>query len=85
MIEVSQSKLRDNLAQIVRAAMRGEPVMVKRRGKEVVVILPAADWHILQALETKLDLEYLKEHKAELDDERSAILSRAKAPTESSK
>jgi prevent-host-death family protein len=65
MIEVSQSELRDNLARVLRAARRGDPVIVKRRGKPVVAIVPISDWELLNALEDRLDAQVIESRKNE--------------------
>ena len=52
MAEISVSEARDSLSEIVnRVAYQGERVVLHRHGKTVAVLVSAADWDRLAALD----------------------------------
>jgi prevent-host-death family protein len=54
MADLSISEARDTLAEIVnRVAYQGERVVLRRHGKPVAALVPAADLERLSALETR--------------------------------
>lgn len=55
---LSTVEARNQFAAVInRAAYGRERVILMRRGKEIVAVVPIEDVHLLQALEDKLDLE----------------------------
>ena len=58
MTRLGVSKARQEFADLVnRVAYGGERVVVHRRGKDLVAVIPAADLAALEALEDRLDAE----------------------------
>jgi prevent-host-death family protein len=52
---------RDDLAEVVnRVTYRGERVVLTRRGKHVVAVVPIADLELLERLEDAADLEEVR-------------------------
>ena len=57
-MSVSTREARENFSDVVnRAAYGKERVILARRGKPVVAVVPMADIELLEALDDKLDLE----------------------------
>jgi prevent-host-death family protein len=57
-MSVSTREARENFSDVVnRAAYGKERVILTRRGKPVVAVVPMADMELLEALEDKIDLE----------------------------
>ena len=57
-MSVSTREARENFSDVVnRAAYGKERVILTRRGKPVVAVVPMADIELLEALDDKLDLE----------------------------
>ena len=60
--KVSTAKARDQFSEVInRAAYGKERVVLTRRGKELVAIVPIEDAKFLQALEDRADLEDARE------------------------
>jgi prevent-host-death family protein len=69
MTRINASEVREDFAEVLnRVAYRGERIVVHRRGKDVVALVPVDDVALLQALEDRIDL-----------DEARKALSEAKA------
>lgn len=58
MTKVSTGKARDKLSDLInRAAYGKERVILTRRGKDLVAVVPIEDLEILEKLEDRLDVE----------------------------
>jgi prevent-host-death family protein len=56
------SRVRDQLADLGnRVALRGERVMVERRGKNLFALVPVEDVELLERLEDAMDLQTIRE------------------------
>ena len=61
MTTVSISQAREQLADLGnRVALRGERVVVERRGKDLFALVPVADLELLERLEDAMDLEAIR-------------------------
>src|SRR6266545_3572043 len=59
--QVAITDARDDLAEVVnRVTYRGERVVLTRRGKRVVAVVPLADLELLERLEDAADLEEVR-------------------------
>ena len=59
--QVAITDARDDLAEVVnRVTYRGERVVLTRRGKRVVAVVPIADLELLERLEDAADLEEVR-------------------------
>jgi prevent-host-death family protein len=57
MTEVSSAALREKLAELVNRVHFGhERVVVTRRGKKLVALVPADDLDLIEALEDRIDV-----------------------------
>ncbi len=57
MTEVSSAELREQLAELVnRVHYSRERVVVTRRGKKLVAMVPADDLELLEAIEDRIDI-----------------------------
>ena len=66
MITLPISTARDNLADLGnRVALRGERIMIERRGKNLFAFVPVEDLELLERLEDKMDLEIIRERMNE--------------------
>ena len=66
MTRINASEVREDFAEILnRVAYRGERIVVHRRGKDVVALVPVDDVALLQALEDRIDLEEARKALAE--------------------
>jgi prevent-host-death family protein len=66
MAEVSTVEARAQFSEIInRAAFGKERMILTRRGKEIVAVVPIEDVRLLQALEDKIDLEEARAALAE--------------------
>ena len=60
------SEAREQLADLGnRAALRGERIIVERRGKHLFAIVPVEDLELLERLEDEMDLELIRQRMAE--------------------
>ena len=60
------SKAREHLADIAnRIALRGERVLIERRGKNLFALVPVKDLELLEHLEDKMDLDVVRERLEE--------------------
>ncbi len=58
MEQVPITDARDDLAEVVnRVSYRGERIVLTRRGKRLVALVPIADLELLERLENAADLE----------------------------
>lgn len=65
---LSVSEARDKLAEVIgQVQYGGERVTISRRGKPVAVVVSVADAAWLEAMEDKIDLELVREAKAEME------------------
>jgi prevent-host-death family protein len=70
MESMSTVQARSQFAELVnRAAYGRERIILTRRGKQVVAIVPIDDLRFLEEVEDRLDLERAKAALAEADDE----------------
>ena len=66
MTRINASEVREDFAEILnRVAYRGERIVVHRRGKDVVALVPVDDVALLQALEDRIDLDEARKALAE--------------------
>ena len=66
MTTVPISEARDHLADLGnRVALRGERVVVERRGKGLFALVPVEDVELLERLEDEMDLEAIRAAKDE--------------------
>ena len=60
------SEARDHLADLAnRVSLRGERLVVRRRGKNLFALVPVEDVELLERLEDKLDLDAIRAAKDE--------------------
>ena len=58
MVHIPASKVRQNFSDILnRVAYRGERIVLRRRGKDLVAVVPLQDLEFMDELEERLDLE----------------------------
>jgi prevent-host-death family protein len=63
------TEIRDNLSEAIsRVAYKGERILVRRSGKDVVAIVSVEDLAALEALEDRLDVEAADAALAESDE-----------------
>ena len=61
MTSIPISEAREHLADLGnRVALRGERVIVERRGKELFALVPVEDLELLERLEDKVDLDAIR-------------------------
>jgi prevent-host-death family protein len=66
MTTIPISEAREHLADLGnRVALRGERVVVERRGKNLFALVPMEDVELLERLEDKLDLDAIRAAKNE--------------------
>jgi len=69
MTRLTASKARANFADTInRVAYRGERIVLYRRGKGLVAVVPLSDLAALEKLEDRLDIEAAKRALAESDE-----------------
>ena len=69
MKRLTASEARGNFSDTInRVAYRGERVVLHRRGKDLVAVVPLSDLAALEKLEDQLDLEAAKRALAESDE-----------------
>ncbi len=69
------SEAREHLADLGnRVALRGERVLVERRGKNLFAIVSVEDLELLERLEDEMDLETIRERMGEPSEPLSKIL-----------
>ncbi len=58
MTRLSTAKARQQFSEIVnRVTYRGERIVLERRGKDVIALVPMEDLQLLEELEDRMDLE----------------------------
>jgi len=66
MESLSISQARDNLAELGnRVSLRGERVIVERRGKGLFALVPVDDVELLERLEDEIDLDAVRQRMGE--------------------
>jgi prevent-host-death family protein len=66
MTTIPISEAREHLADMGnRVALRGERVIVERRGKNLFALVPVEDVELLERLEDEMDLEAIRAAKKE--------------------
>jgi prevent-host-death family protein len=66
---ITISKAREDFAETLnRVAYRGERIILHRREKDVVAIIPIEDLELLEELEDRLDVKAAREALAESDE-----------------
>lgn len=69
MKRLTASEARDNFAETInQVAYRGERIIIHRRGKALVAVVPVSDLQALEKLEDQLDVEAAKRALAESDE-----------------
>ena len=62
MTSLTVTEARENFAEVVnRVFSKGERVVIRRHGKDVVVLIPVDDLALLEKLEDYLDVEAARE------------------------
>ncbi len=66
MTSITIGEAREHLADLGnRASLRGERVVVTRRGKRLFALVPVEDMDLLERLEDKMDLEAIEASRNE--------------------
>ena len=66
MESLSISRARDNLSELGnRVSLRGERLIVERRGKDLFALVPVEDVELLERLEDKIDLDAVRQRMNE--------------------
>ncbi len=66
MIEIGVADIRANLAEVInRVAYGGERIVLQRRGKQVLAVVPMADLELLNSLEDQGDVKAAKKARKE--------------------
>jgi antitoxin Phd len=66
MTSIPISEARERLADLGnRVALRGERLIVERRGKDLFALVPLEDVELLERLEDQIDLEAIRASKGE--------------------
>ena len=66
MESLSISQARGNLAELGnRVSLRGERVIVERRGKDLFALVPVEDVELLERLEDEIDLDAVRQRMSE--------------------
>ncbi|MBI5576434.1 MAG: type II toxin-antitoxin system prevent-host-death family antitoxin [Deltaproteobacteria bacterium] len=61
MTRMSASKVRDEFSDALnRVAYKGERIVLRRRGKDVAVLVPVEDLELLEEIEDRIDIEAAK-------------------------
>lgn len=61
MPRMSASKARDEFSDALnRVAYKGERIVLRRRGKDVAVLVPVEDLKLLEEIEDRIDVEEAK-------------------------
>jgi prevent-host-death family protein len=69
MTEIPAAEARNDFADVINRASYGkERIVLTRRGKKVVAIIPFEDLELLEAIEDKIDVEAAKAALAESDE-----------------
>jgi len=77
---VSTAEARNQFSEIInRAAYGKERVLLTRRGKAIVAMVPVEDVELLEALEDRLDIEEAREALAEAKEKGTVSWEKIKA------
>lgn len=69
MTKISTAEARNDFADVINRASYGkERIVLTRRGKKLVAIVPVEDLELLEELEDRMDVEAAKAALAESDD-----------------
>ena len=69
MTRLTASKAREHFADTVnRVVYRGERIVLHRRGKDLVAMVPISDLATLERIEDKLDIDAARKALAESDE-----------------
>ena len=69
MSTLNVTQIRDNLCEAInRVAYKGERIIVRRSGKDVVAMIPIQDLVLLEELEDRIDVEEAEKALAESDE-----------------
>lgn len=61
MTRMSASKARDDFSDALnRVAYKGERIVLRRRGKDIAVLVPVEDLTLLEEIEDRIDVEEAK-------------------------
>lgn len=72
MSTVTTVKARESFSELInRSAYGKERIVLTRRGKEVAAVVPVEDLKLLEELETRLDLESIKQTLADPENKES--------------
>ncbi len=72
MTTLSTVKARENFSDLVnRSAYGKERVVLTRRGKGVVAVVPIEDLNLLEAIEDRLDLDDIAKALADLENKKA--------------
>ncbi len=75
MTTVPISEAREHLAELAnRVALRGERILVERRGKNLFALVSVEDLELLERMEDEMDLETIRERMAEPSEPLSKVL-----------
>ena len=79
MTRLHSSKVRGDFSDTInRVAYRGERIVLQRRGKPVVAIVPIRDLEFLQELEDRIDLESAREALRQVRGKRTVPWAKVK-------
>ena len=66
MTKLPISEARDNLADLAnRVSLRGERIVIERRGKNLFALVPVEDAELLERMEDELDVEAIRKRLRE--------------------
>lgn len=66
MTKLPISEARDHLADLGnRVSLRGERIVIERRGKNLFALVPVEDAELLERMEDKLDVEAIRKRLSE--------------------
>ncbi|MGA2060399.1 MAG: type II toxin-antitoxin system Phd/YefM family antitoxin [Thermoguttaceae bacterium] len=58
MLEIGVAEIRSNLAEVInRVAYGGERIILQRRGKQVLAMMPMEDLELITSMEDKADVK----------------------------
>lgn len=72
MSTVTTVKARESFSEVInRSAYGKERIVLTRRGKKVAAVVPVEDLNLLEALETRLDLEDIEHALADPENKKN--------------
>ena len=76
---VTTVKARESFSEVInRSAYGKERIVLTRRGKKVAAVVPVEDLNLLEALETRLDLEEIEQALANPENKKTILWDRVK-------